>query len=254
MDENYNLKNGIINQFIILLKDYFTRLISCTLNEFSYNNCFQIGIHAFIRVFEYVLFQTKSLEKAHIYSEKSQILFLEYLEQIQDSGYLQELDVNEIVLFVYKKTIFKINEQENEADIINNMMTLSDTSVNFDEKDYHELFVRLQNTADTLFYWNNKNITNQNRIEISQKFFETWYLLSENKYLLLLLEYIHQEFSIDYSDYKIVLKEIIEINKKNKFKDLNESFFINKFTLEKELLKEKYQKVNIKQFIKWLVT
>ena len=254
MDENYNLKNGIINQFIILLKDYFTRLISSKLNEVSYNNYFQIGIHAFIRVFEYILFQTKSLEKAHIYSEKSQILFLEYLEQIQESGYLQEMDVNDIVLFVYKKTIFKINEQENEADIINNMMTLSDTSVNFDEKNYHTLFVDLQKTADVLFYWDNNYITNQNRLDITQRFFETWYLLSENEYLLLLLEYIHQEFSLDYSDYKIVLKEIIEINKKNKIKELNESFFIKKFTLEKELLKEKYQKLNIKQFVKWLVS
>ena len=85
MNKNYNLKDGIINKFIVLLNDYFTRVISSKLNEVSYNSYFQIGIHAFIRVFEYILFQTKSLEKAHIYSEKSQILFFEYLEQIQES-------------------------------------------------------------------------------------------------------------------------------------------------------------------------
>tara|TARA_B100000035_G_scaffold124356_1_gene105877 strand:+ start:3959 stop:4717 length:759 start_codon:yes stop_codon:yes gene_type:complete len=252
MNENNYLKNEIMNQFNTLLHNFFMKIAASSINNYKLNMYFQIGIQTFIKVFEYILFHTKSLEKAHVYTEKSEILFIEYLEQIQEADY--DMNINDVVLFIYKKTIFKIKEQEQEADIINNIMTLSDTSIQFDEKHYNETFTYLNKVTNTLFYWNNPNITTNNRIEICQKFIDSFYLLHINENVLLFLDYIQQNHKMDYPSYKILLKEIIDIYKKNKMKKLDDDFFIRMFVIEKENVDNKFRNLNPKQFIKWILT
>ncbi len=247
------IRDEIIMMFFEFLDDFFMQNINSTINNTKLQSSLHLGVQTMIRVFEYSLYQTKSLEKSYIYLKTGETYFLEYLEQMSNSGYIEDVNLNEIILFVYKKTIFNIKNKENNENIINNMMTLSDTYLVFDEDELNNIFNEIRKCVNVLFFWKNKKINNNQRVEINQKFFHSFFYYENKEDMLKMLEYIQYHFEYEYNDYKNLLKEFVDINKKNKMKHIDEHIILDFFYCNKETLIENNKKMTTKQFAKWLL-
>ena len=74
-----NIKTRIINKYYILVEDFFIQLekIHTSVPDLNVSACMFIGLNSIYRVFEYVLFKTKNIEKAYYYAQKTFFYYLE---------------------------------------------------------------------------------------------------------------------------------------------------------------------------------
>ena len=197
----------ITNIFCDFLDDFFINIINSSVDNIGLKSSAHLGVQTIIHVLEYSLYHTKSLEKSYIYMKTGETYFLEYLAQMNNSGYIEDLNLNEIVLFVYKKTIFNLKNGEKDENILNNMMTLSDTYIVFDEEESNKVFADIRKCVNTLFYWKNNKITNTQRQELNNKYFQIIMNFDNRWDIFKILEYIQNMFVCDYNEYKIIVKE-----------------------------------------------
>ena len=115
--DNYkaNIQNTlpeILTKFIEVLIEYM-RLISEKINiknKQYYIYIFERGIETLIHIFSMIFYYTKNLELTFYHSQKAYYFYIEFIEQISDDNitFLQ-LSSRDALMFVYKKTIFEIN-------------------------------------------------------------------------------------------------------------------------------------------------
>ena len=247
------INTEIITIFHDFLNEFLLKIVNSSINNIGLKSTTHLGVQTMIHVLEYSLYQTKSLEKSYVYIKTGETYFLEYLEQMNNSGYIEDVNLNEIVLFVYKKTIFNLKSGESDENILNNMLTLSDTYLVFDEEELNNVFIDIRKCVNTLFYWKNNKITNSQRQELNNKYFLI-IMSFDNKWdIFTILEYIQNIFDYDYNEYKILIKEIVDINKKKKMKKIDNEELMKVFYCEKENLKDNKKSMTPKQFIKWLI-
>ncbi len=104
----------ILNKLVFIIKEYIETFNNkmkpkqLKNEEFIYNKGFETVIH----VFQNVLFYTKNIELTKYHSHKAIFFFIEFTEQITDeqNSFLQ-LSSKDASMFVYKKTIFEINNE-----------------------------------------------------------------------------------------------------------------------------------------------
>lgn len=117
--ENYNLliKNSsqeILTKFTEVIIEYM-RLIAEKINiknKQYYIFIFERGIETLIHIFSIIFYYTKNLELTFYHSQKAYYFYIEFIEQISDDNitFLQ-LSSRDALMFVYKKTIFEINNE-----------------------------------------------------------------------------------------------------------------------------------------------
>ena len=115
--DNYNntIQNTsceILTKIIHVLLEYM-RLIAEKINiknKQYYVFIFERGIDALIHIFSMIFYYTKNLELTFYHSQKAYYFYIEFIEQISDDNmtFLQ-LSSRDALMFVYKKTIFEIN-------------------------------------------------------------------------------------------------------------------------------------------------
>ena len=116
---NYNpsIENSvseILNKFVDVLIEYI-RFISEKIimkNKKYYCFIFERGIETLIHVFSVIFYYTKNLNLTFYHTQKACYFYVEFIEQISDDNvtFLQ-LSSRDATLFVYKKTIFDINNE-----------------------------------------------------------------------------------------------------------------------------------------------
>jgi len=116
---NYNssIKNSvseILNKFVEVIIEYM-RFISekVAKKNTRYNKfIFERGLNALIHVFSIIFYYTKNLELSFYHTQKAYYFYIEFIEQISDDNitFLQ-LSSKDAILFVYKKTIFELNNE-----------------------------------------------------------------------------------------------------------------------------------------------
>ena len=71
---------------------------------------FERGVETIIHVFSIIFFYTKNLELTFYHSQKAYYVYIEFIEQISDDNVIfLKLSSRDAILFVYKKTIFDLN-------------------------------------------------------------------------------------------------------------------------------------------------
>jgi hypothetical protein len=261
---NTKVKEQIIEKYILLINEYFSLIKkSNIMKEINYPlMCLFVGINSLHRVFEYVLIKSKNIDTAYYYATKSYYYYLEYMEQIYNSNIQLNINHFDIVLFIYKNTIFKIYNAENEdtSNSMNNIMTLiNNETINASENDLHDYFSQLLKMTNTLFYWENTDFTFENRVSISEKLNTFIKNIEKTELTQRYLEIIQQKIKMNYGQYENLLKEMINKIKKqknNKKKSLNEieidEYILFKFYVEENIFLEKFQLCNMVDFVKWL--
>lgn len=110
-DEKIKVED-ILTTFTAIIKEYISvfNMKMPPKQLKNYNFIFVKGFESVVHVFETTLLYTKSIETARHHSQKAIYFFIEFIEQITDeqNSFLQ-LSCRDATLFVYKKTIFEIN-------------------------------------------------------------------------------------------------------------------------------------------------
>lgn len=124
------LVNDVIDKYIQLLVEYCNavskqKFVITSTNMFNF--LILRGLETTTHVFKYVLLYTQNLEGAYHHAQKSIYYYLEFIAQIaeQRNAFLQ-LSSRDAITYVYKKTIYLINNLESKkskSDIINTMNT-----------------------------------------------------------------------------------------------------------------------------------
>lgn len=249
-------------KYALIIKEFFDLMNqSDTLkNLANTSSSLYIGMNAIHRVFEYVLIKMNNVDHAYYYSQKSYYYYLEYMEQIHKSDLSQNLNHMDAIMFVYKKTIFDIynGESTNLSNTITNIMTLNSETLSVNEKELKTLFNNISNFTKTLFFWENNNITFENRIYICDNYLHRYlHKIEALELITSYLDIIQQKMNMDYVKYEELLKEIlvkIEKTKKQNIinnEDKNE-YFLLKFYVEEQTLHEKFHEGTTKELVKWL--
>jgi hypothetical protein len=112
-----NIENSItdiLNKFVSIIVEYLrliTKKISMK-NKAHYRFILERGLETVIHVFSVTFYYTKNLDITVYHAQKAYYFYIEYIEQISDDNitFLQ-LSSRDAILFVYKKTIFDLNNE-----------------------------------------------------------------------------------------------------------------------------------------------
>ena len=108
---NYNVEN-ILEKYILILTEYFKHLEESNFNIYNqyYKYIIINGVNCVNNVFKILLLYTNNIELVLYHCQKSFIYYIEFITQIGDenNNFLQ-LNSKDATLFVYKKTLFEIN-------------------------------------------------------------------------------------------------------------------------------------------------
>jgi hypothetical protein len=109
-----NSVSEILTKFVEVIIEYM-RFISEKIimkNKSYYRFIFERGIETLIHVFSVIFYFTKNLELTFYHTQKAYYFYIEFIEQISDDNvtFLQ-LSSRDAILFVYKKTIFDLNNE-----------------------------------------------------------------------------------------------------------------------------------------------
>lgn len=117
--DNYKTKNTYSNQ------DVLTKFVSLSVEYLSFiaekihmknKECYKFiimrGLETIIHVFSLLFYYTKNLDLTYYHSQKAYYFYIEFIEQISDDNvsFLQ-LSSRDATTFVYKKTIYEINNE-----------------------------------------------------------------------------------------------------------------------------------------------
>ena len=198
---NYNVEN-IVEKYLSILTEYFKHLEENNFNIYNryYKYIIINGINCINNIFKILLLYTNNIELVLYHTQKSFIYYIEFITQIGDenNNFLQ-LNSKDATLFVYKKTIFEINNEIRKdfsikkdnreiLDNINNYILLSkkviDDFINInDENIYKNLQCKilpiLKKLIEVLFI-NNTDIALQYKIDIIEVILNKYSDNSEN--------------------------------------------------------------------------
>ena len=115
--DNYNVKldntDKILQEYTILLNEYLIHIIKHLVIKDNIHYLFVInrGFDLFKNIFIILLHYTKNLELVVHHLRKSYLYYTEFIGQVgEDSNSFLQLNSKDACLFVYKKTIYEINE------------------------------------------------------------------------------------------------------------------------------------------------
>lgn len=114
---NSNIENSvseILTSFVSVILEYM-RFISEKVsiqNKTYYKFIIQRGIETLIHIFSFIFYYTKNLELTSYHTQKAYYFYIEFIEQMSDDNVVfLKLSSRDAILFVYKKTIYDINNE-----------------------------------------------------------------------------------------------------------------------------------------------
>jgi len=174
---NYLLQD-ILTKFLTIIIEFLTIInekISIK-NRQYYLFIVERGLETIIHVFSLIFYYTKNLELTFYHSQKAYYFYIEFIEQISDDNvtFLQ-LSSKDAVLFVYKKTIYDLNNEykknmvepnEDEKILLNTLdiyiqfyktlviHTLYNSSTNNNKEVFDECYKCMENVTESLIKHN----------------------------------------------------------------------------------------------------
>ena len=257
-------KQRIIESYYDVLNDCIDKIKSSEIiiNSKHCNQSLSVGINAIHRVFEYTLLKTKQIDKAHYQAQQTYQYFIEYIEQVNKSQFVNGLNHKDAIMFVYKKAIFDIhdgNESEKTNALIN-IMSHSSEQVNINDKEWRTLFIRMSKFINTVLCWNNYLYDFNFRLEICHRFLKMYLLNIERlDFTTYYLEYIHQHIPISREKYIELLSKMLsksETKKRIRSGSLTEpeknEVVFTKISVGNSIFKQKLNTLSTDEFINWL--
>ena len=209
---NYTI-NDTLNKHNLLIIEYFKFITEKVHLKNNACNKFIIirGLETVSHVFSNILYYTKNVDLAFYHGQKAFYFYVEYIEQISDDQHtFLQLNSRDASMFVYKKTIFDINNEYRK-----NM------DIEFNNKHYSEHFDILQihtNIFKTIisflihkcnFSSSEKNLFINNVINKSKPIFDKISNLKFNKNIFNIVNIFIEQLNKDIESEKYI--KIIEL-------------------------------------------
>ncbi len=255
-----NIRSRIVDKYFTIIEEFFQQVekVLLPISDIQINISLYIGLNCIYRVFEYVLFKTKNIEKAYYYCQKTYFYYIEYMEQIHQSNLQNTLNHSDAVLFIYKKTIFELQKDGDNKifDTITNIMTFEEEISKLNNKEYLLWLNKLSNLINVFFYWDSTFISFDDRYMLCKNLLKQYMNNVEN--LDLAIEYIEllqEKIQMEFQCYNDILSEIYDYNINHKISiDQTEkkNVVLYKFHINKSIVQENIKNNNIKYLIKWL--
>jgi hypothetical protein len=118
--ENYKKElecevSDVVEKLSQLFMDYFKFIIeNIKLKQTKYSKFIIIrGLDTIVHVFNHILFYTKNLDLTYFHCQKSFYFYVEFVGQIsEDEKMFLQLSSKDATTYVYKKTIYEINNEQ----------------------------------------------------------------------------------------------------------------------------------------------
>ncbi len=119
--DNYNKKlniedkNKFLKSYVRVINDYLKHIIDRVYGD--YNNDYYVfiitrGLNTLKHIFMNLTTYTKNIDMVVYHSDKSTLYYVEFIEQIgNDNNSYLKLNSKDAALFIYKKTLFDINNE-----------------------------------------------------------------------------------------------------------------------------------------------
>ena len=184
------------------------------------------------------------------------------MEQLHESKLIHNLNHKDAVMFIYKKTIFADHDGTacDNSNSLTNIMTLSTTHVNINDKEWRTLFIRISKVINVLLCLNNNLYDFPFRVMICNKFLHRVLINIERfDFMTYYLEYIHQKISISKDKYIELISNILLKSEKIKRirsgsiteQEKNDIIF-NKISTGSYEFKDKFDSLSTSDFVNWL--
>jgi len=201
--ENYKKElecelNEAVNKLSELLIEYFKFITDkLTLKKSKFSRfIITRGLDTITNVFNCILFYTKNLELTYFHSQRAFYFYVEFVGQIsEDEKMFLQLSSRDATTYVYKKTVFEINNEfkknndtisdytQVKLDIINSYMEIFKTIL---MKLVNEDFMDLEKINKIeLIYKKLSNLSNKSNIHLYNKIIDfLYYHIYDVKYFL----------------------------------------------------------------------
>lgn len=113
--ENYNktLNDNIFdiyNKFTSIINEFILHMLDNNKSENVENELYE-GIKTLSHVFKFLILYTKNLDLTIYHCQRAFYFFIEFMDQMNDESHsFLQLTIKDAILFVYKKTIYDIND------------------------------------------------------------------------------------------------------------------------------------------------
>jgi len=103
----------VMNIYVRLVFEYINFITENTKYKKSYFKFILLrGLETITNVFNLIFYYTKNLDITYFHSQKAFYFYIEFIEQINnDKNSFLQLSSRDAILYVYKKTIFLINDE-----------------------------------------------------------------------------------------------------------------------------------------------
>jgi hypothetical protein len=233
--------------------------ISFELSTEQYDCMLYVGINLIYRVYKYGLLKFNNIKTAEYYSQKAHVFFIEYMEQIYNHELSFNLNHNDAILFIYRKTIFEfhdIDSKQGDNKVVN---IFSLQQPNTDIPDINICAYHLQQMhifVNQIVQWKSSTLTTTNRIYICKHYLQI--ILKYTDYTditINYLEHIYNITNISFSKYCKLIEEIgcYLLASKQYNHQLNKNeILLMKFYTESSYIQEKIDNNQIKELVSWL--
>lgn len=246
-----------ITQYIELINEFILHASeSIKVQDYNYYLfIFQRGIDTIKHIYKFVLLYTRNIELTIHHCKKAYLYYIEFISQIgEDNNSFLQLNSKDATLFVYKKTIFDINNVsrknfsqskneknclnivENIIEIYNKLLLMSIYSMKEEELKYNKskiILIEKESTKIMNKIFFNNNYTND---KFCQKIKEFLYLIDMKN-----IENYKKKVTIIY----IFVKKLI-VNKNIELK-------VIKNKMCDQSCEEKIQNFTALKFVNWLL-
>jgi hypothetical protein len=250
-----NFIENIIYNYALVIDEYFQHMIQSEILKSIENSTYIlcIGLNTIIHIYKIVLINTNNIENAYKYCQKAYYCFLEYIEQMNKTNLLHNLNNSDAIIFVYKKTIGNAvsisikntdetsSEEKEEQraradsfsmtspfymDILNKNIVIKNVNLYHIIENISIITKTLLFFTDTLFYESGehkiiKNITIHEIYDIANKHLKRFLLLSLNETkediieIYTYVQYIQEKIKMNSNEYDNFLKELYKSIKIN---------------------------------------
>lgn len=224
----------IVCKYTELLTEYLQHMNRSdflrTLPNATYIVC--IGINSLLHIFKILFHRTYNIETTYYHCQKASYCYLEYIEQMNKTFSLHNLNNQDAVMFIYKNSLTDMPNKQNPVSVEPETVHAILTSLSWITKKL--LFYSDDLEWETEEQPGNHSFNSEQLEFIIKHFVKRFFLLTfphDRTYLFSFIKNVNKALSMDYPEYCEWLKQSYRVLKKKAHipseSDLNEKYVLH---------------------------
>ena len=169
---NASFKTELIEKYTAILYEYLHIMHTSEIVNALDNQAevIQIGMQSITHIYKLAFFLSKQISTAVCHSQKGMYCYLEYIEQMNKTNMLHNLDNVDAVVFIYNKTLSEIYGQNPPTTMMTNILSISETDAykgsGIDFMKCNKSLEIMAHMSKTLVWFGNTHMTTLDQMEL----------------------------------------------------------------------------------------